>query len=143
MNVKEQVGSYLKSLDEPKRSELEELHRQILELLPGRKLWFLDGKDKTGKVVTNPNIGYGEFSMLYKDGSTRDFYQIGISANSAGISVYIMGIADKKYLKETFGDIIGKASVTGYCIKFRSLKDIDRKVLFRAILYGAGKTDLE
>lgn len=143
MNVKEQVSSYLKSLDEPKRSELEELHRQILELLPGRKLWFLDGKDKTGKVVTNPNIGYGEFSMLYKDGSTRDFYQIGISANSAGISVYIMGIADKKYLKETFGDIIGKASVTGYCIKFRSLKDIDRKVLFRAILYGAGKTDLE
>lgn len=143
MNVKEQVGSYLKGLDEPKRSELEELHRQILELLPGRKLWFLDGKDKTGKVVTNPNIGYGEFSMLYKDGSTRDFYQIGISANSAGISVYIMGIADKKYLKETFGDIIGKASVTGYCIKFRSLKDIDRKVLFRAILYGAGKTDLE
>lgn len=119
------------------------MHRQILELLPGRKLWFLDGKDKTGKVVTNPNIGYGEFSMLYKDGSTRDFYQIGISANSAGISVYIMGIADKKYLKETFGDIIGKASVTGYCIKFRSLKDIDRKVLFRAILYGAGKTDLE
>jgi hypothetical protein len=32
--------------------------------------------------------------MKYADGTSRDFYQIGLSANTTGISVYIMGIED-------------------------------------------------
>ena len=51
--------------------------------------------------------------MKYADGKTKEFYQIGISANTTGISVYIMGIADKKYLLETYAKTIGKASITG------------------------------
>lgn len=87
-------------------------------------MWFLDDKDEKGKVVTNPNIGYGLMKIKYADGKTKDFYQIGISANSTGISVYVMGIQDKKYLSEKFGKTIGKASVTSYCIKFKTLDDI-------------------
>lgn len=137
MKVPEQIKAYITSQPEPKRSEMQALHHIILEVMPGCKLWFLDGKDDTGKVVTNPNIGYGQFNIHYKDGSAKEFYRIGISSNTTGISVYIMGLEDKKYLPQTFGKTIGKATVTGYCIKFKTLKDINRDILEAAIRYGA------
>ncbi|MFP3594613.1 DUF1801 domain-containing protein [Chryseobacterium sp. SIMBA_038] len=136
MNIEEQIQEYITSQPEPKRSEMQELHRIILEIKPTGKLWFLDGKDSEGKVVSNPNIGYGFYTIQYADGKTRDFYQIGLSANTAGISFYILGIEDKKYLSETYSEKIGKASVTGYCIKFKKLKDINIEVLVAAIRDG-------
>ena len=140
MNVQEQAKKYIDSLTEPKRSDIELLHNHILQLLPKCKLWFLDGKDDKGKIVSNPNIGYGLQTIEYTDGKTKEFYQIGISANTTGISVYIMGIEDKKYLPETYGKTIGKASVTGYCIKFKTPKDINIDILEAAIRDGVEQT---
>jgi hypothetical protein len=140
MSIKDQIKAYIDSQDELKRADMQALHEYILRILPKGKLWFLDGRDATGKVVSNPNIGYGQFTIHYKDGSTKEFYQIGISGNSAGISVYIMGLEDKKYLAEKFGKTIGKANVTGYCIKFKTLKEINMKILEEAIRYGIGQT---
>jgi hypothetical protein len=133
MNIEEQIKAYITSQPEPKRSDMQELHRFILQVLPGSKLWFLDGKNSENKTVSNPNIGYGLQTIKYADGTTREFYQIGLSANTTGISVYILGIKDKKYLAETFGKNLGKASVSGYCIKFKTLKDINIDVLEAAI----------
>jgi len=142
MTIQEQIKKYIDSQSEPKRSDVQALHQHILQVLPECKLWFLDGKDDTGKIVSNPQIGYGLQTIKYADGKTKEFYQIGISANTTGISVYIMGIEDKKYLPETYGKTIGKASVTGYCIKFKKLKDINIDILEAAILDGTehGKT---
>ena len=132
----EQIKEYMATQPEPKRSDLQELHRIILELMPECKLWFLDGKDEKGRTVSNPNIGYGFQTRKYADGKTREFYQIGLSANKTGISVYILGITDKKYLAQAYGKKIGKASVSGYCIKFKALKDINIDILEAAIRYG-------
>ena len=136
MNVQKQIKEYIAAQPEPKRSEMLQLHHMILGLMPASQLWFLDGKDEKGKTVSNPNIGYGSQTMKYANGKTREFYQLGLSANTAGISVYIMGISDKKYLARTFGKELGKASVTGYCIKFKALTDINVDVLKAAIQYG-------
>ncbi len=136
MSVQEQIEAYLASQPEPKRSEMQALHQHILQAFPGCKLWYSDGKDDTGKVVSNPNIGYGAYTIKYADGTTKEFFQIGLSGNTAGISVYIMGIKDKTYLPQTYGDKIGKAKVTGYCIKFKSLKDINLEVLEAAMRDG-------
>jgi hypothetical protein len=136
MNVKAQIKSYLDSQPEPKRGDMRELHRIILRVMPASKLWFLDGKNSENKIVSNPNIGYGLHTMKYADGTTREFYQIGLSANKTGISVYILGIKDKKYLAQTYGKELGKASVTGYCIRFKTLKDINIKILEAAIRFG-------
>jgi hypothetical protein len=125
--------SKIASQPKSKRSDMQELHRRILAAKPGAKMWFLDGKNDEGKIVSNPNIGYGSRTMKYADGKTRDFYQVGLSANSAGISVYIPVLDDKTYLARTYGKKLGKASVTGYCIKFKSLKDINVEVLEDAI----------
>ncbi|MGK6350161.1 hypothetical protein [Parapedobacter sp. DT-150] len=136
MNTQEQIKTYINNQPVAKRAEMQTLHERILQLMPRCKLWFLDGKDDKGKTVTNPNIGYGTQTIKYADGTSKEFYQIGISGNTTGISVYIMGLEDKKYLPDTFGNTIGKASVTGYCIKFKTLKDINLEVLETAIKYG-------
>ena len=136
MNVKEQINEYIASQPEPKRSEMKALHHMILDIMPACKLWFLDGKNSENKIVSNPNIGYGHYTMKYADGKTKEFYQIGLSANTTGISVYILGIKDKKYLSQAYGKKLGKASVSGYCVKFKSLKDINTDILEEAIRYG-------
>src|SRR5260370_10512571 len=133
MNIKEQIKKHIASQPEPKRSDMQQLHRIILEVKPACKLWFLDGKDSENKTVSNPNIGYGLYTIKYADGKTREFYQIGLSANTTGISVYILGIDDKTYLAKTYGGKIGKASVTAYSIKFIALKDINLDILKAAI----------
>ena len=136
MNVQGQIKKYISSQPEPKRTDMEELHRIILKVMPACKLWFLDGKNSENKTVSNPNVGYGLHTMKYADGTTREFYRIGLSANKTGISVYILGIEDKKYLAQTYGTELGKASVTGYCIKFKTLKDINIEILEAAIRFG-------
>ena len=136
MNIKEQIKQYITSQPEPKRNDMEELHQHILQAFPKCKLWFLDGKDDKGKIVSNPNMGYGSYAIKYADGTSREFYQIGLSANTTGISVYIMGIKDKTYLNQTYGKKLGKASVTGYCIKFKTVKDINIDILQAAIRDG-------
>ena len=136
MTVQEQIEKYIASQPEPKCSDLQALHDIIQQVNPACKLWFLDGKNSEGKTVSNPNIGYGSLTMKYADGTTREFYQIGLSANTTGISVYILGIKDKKYLAHTYGKELGKASVTGYCIRFKTLKEINIDVLEAAIRYG-------
>jgi hypothetical protein len=139
MSIEELIQGYIASQPEPKRSEMQKLHQLTLQLLPDCRLWFNDGKDADGKIVSNPNIGYGAYTIKYADGTTREFYRIGLSANTTGISVYILGLEDKTYLAETYGKTIGKASVSGYCIKFRSIKDINTDVLLAAIQYGTEK----
>ena len=136
MNVQEQIKEYITSQPEPKRSDMQALHQTILQIMPACKLWFLDGKNSDNKTVSNPNIGYGSYSIKYADGKTREFYQIGMSANTTGISVYVLGIPDKKYLAQAYGKKLGKASMSGYCIKFKSLKDINIDILEEAIQYG-------
>ncbi len=136
MNVQEQIEEYLTSQPEPKRFDMQELHRIILQVMPACKLWFMDGKNSENKIVSNPNIGYGFQTIKYADGTTREFYQIGLSANKTGISVYILGIKDKTTLAQTYGKKLGKASVSGYCIRFKALKDINTEVLEAAIRYG-------
>lgn len=140
MNKIEQINKYISDQPEPKRSDMQILHGIITQVMPKCKLWFLDGKDDKGKTVSNPNIGYGNQTIEYADGKTKEFYQFGISANTTGISVYIIGIKDKKYLAATFGKKLGKASVSGYCIKFKALKDININILEEAIKYGAEAT---
>jgi hypothetical protein len=140
MEIQKQIQDYITIQPEPKRSDMLELHRIILELMPACRVWFLDGKDEKGKVVSNPNIGYGFQVLEQAKGRKKEFYQIGVSANTTGISVYILGLEDKGYLIRTYGKDLGKASVTGYCIKFKTLTDINIHALKSAIRDGVERT---
>lgn len=139
MTVREQIKTYIAGQSEPKRGEMQALHKLVLHTLPKCKLWFLDGTDGKGKTVSNPNIGYGSRTITYADGKTKEFYKIGLSANTTGISVYILGIEDKKYLSSAYGKKLGKASVSGYCLKFKTLDDINLDALEAAIRDGGSR----
>lgn len=141
MNTQPQIDAYIESLPASKGAEVRELHRMILAGAPDCPLQFFDGKDDTGKIVSNPNIGYGTLALTYANGTSRTTFRVGVSANTTGISVYILGLKNKSFLADTYGGSIGKATVTGYCIKFRSLKNIDVSVLEQAIRYGLALTD--
>jgi len=138
MSVRDQIDRYIGDQSPAKSAELRDLHRRILEISPDAKLWFLDGRNEDGKVVSNPNIGYGSETLSYAAGGSRAFYKIGLSANTSGLSVYVMGLKDKKYLSETYGSRLGKAKITGYCIRFKSVKDVDLGVLEDVIAAAMG-----
>lgn len=136
MSIEAEILAHIAAQPAPKRADMAALHGRIRALAPACRLWFLDGRTEAGKIVANPNIGYGEQVMKLAGGKSRDFYRIGLSANTTGLSVYIMGLADKAHLARAYAPRLGKASVTGYCIKFRALKDIDLDVLEEAIRFG-------
>jgi hypothetical protein len=136
MNVQKQINQHITSQPEPKRSDMRELHRLTLQVSPECKLWFFDGKDSKNQTVANPTIGYGFHTMEYANGKSREFFQVGVSGNKTGISVYILGLKDKNYLAKTYGKNLGKAKVTGYCIRFKALKEINIDTLAAAIRYG-------
>jgi hypothetical protein len=136
MDISDQVEAYLASQPEPKQADLRQLHTDMLASFPECRLWFNDGTNADGKVVANPNIGYGDYTITYADGSSREFYRIGLSANTTGISIYVLGLDDKTYLARTYGASIGKASVTSYCIKFKRLAVINADALQAAIRHG-------
>ena len=136
MDTAQQIEAYLASQPEPKQGDLRTLHARMLTDFPGCRLWFDDGTNEDGKVVANPSIGYGAYTITYARGSSREFFRIGLSATTTGISVYVMGLDDKTYLPRTYSAAIGKASVTGYCIKFTRLSVIDVDVLEAAIRHG-------
>lgn len=140
MKVQKQIDQYISSLPDSKGRDMRAIHEHFLSILPGATLWFLDGKNEEGKIVSNPSIGYGKYTIQYANGQSRAFYQIGLSANSTGISVYVMGLNDKHYLSTHFGDTIGKAAVSGYCIKFKKLSDINIDVLSNAVRSGLSQT---
>ena len=136
MSVEEQIEAYIAAQPEPKRDEMRALHRRILQVSPDCRTWFLDGRNEAGKIVANPNIGYGHQIMELAGERTREFYRIGLSANATGLSLYVIGLEDRTYLARTFGKTLGKASITGYCIRFRTLGDLDMAVLDEVIRTG-------
>ncbi|MFM9840831.1 MAG: DUF1801 domain-containing protein [Cyclobacteriaceae bacterium] len=111
MEIKSQIKELIKSQSEPKQSEMQELHNLILQLMPNCKQWYFDGKNEDGKQVAHPTIGYGEYIITYKDGTTREFFRVGLLANPTGLAVHIMGLEGKKFLLDTYGKTIGKAKI--------------------------------
>ena len=136
MDIKSQIEQFISQQAESKQQDLLTMHELMNNILPTGKLWLEDGKNEEGKVVANPTIGYGQQRMLLAKGKSREMFQIGISANSSGISIYLIGIRNKLDLAQEFGSKLGKAKITGYCIKFKQLADLDLSVLEEAIRLG-------
>mgnify|MGYP002375683861 CR=1 FL=1 len=129
MDALDEIGRYIDAQPPAKRADLAELHRRILALSPDVALRFLDGRNHDGKVVSNPQIGYGSQPSRSAGGRPGTMFRLGLSANTAGLSLYVMGAASKAHLAETYGPRLGKAKISGYCIRFRSLKDVDAEVI--------------
>ena len=104
---------------------MKELHKLILQLMPNSKQWYFDGKNEDEKQIAHPKIGYGTYTINYKDGSFREFFRIGLLDNPTGLAVHIKGLDDKKYLIDKYDKSIGTAKVGSYGISFITRNDIN------------------
>lgn len=136
LDVQSQIQSHFENLENAKSFELQQLHKLIVKINPTCKLWFDNGINDEGKVVTNPTIGYGLQTLHYAKGEKKEFFQIGICDTTTGISIYIIGIKDKNILKETFAPSIGKATIKGYCVKYKHLSELNSETLTKLIQFG-------
>lgn len=130
------IKSYLDSLPENTKEELTFFHQQVLEKYPNCRIWFLDGKDASGKVISNPNMGYGSITLPTKTNINREFYKLGISANSKGFSIYFMGLTDRNLIQNHLGHFFPNSKITGYCLNLKSIKKVELAILDKLIQFG-------
>ncbi len=129
MKIEEQIDHHLNALPKEKGDELRLLFDIIRNEIPKAQLHFFDGKNAEGKVVANPTIGFGNCRLHYADGRHQDTFRLGISANSTGLSIHILGLKDKIFLTEFLGTRLGKVKITGYAIRCRRMSEIEEGVL--------------
>ncbi len=129
MSTEEKITQHLTTLAPEKSAALSRLYQLIHMETSSNGPQFFDGKNEKGKVVTNPTIGFGKSRIQYANGRFQDTFRIGICATSTGLSIYILGLEDKNFLREFLGDRLGKAKITGYAISFKKMSDIDEFAL--------------
>lgn len=110
---------YIEMVDEPKRSELLQLHNLISKSMPNQEQWIVSGI-----------LGFGKFHYKGKSkGCEGEWFRVGLAANKTGMSIY-MCVGDKDgYLPEQAKERIGKATVGRSCIRFKKLSDINLPVV--------------
>lgn len=113
------------------QQELLTITQWIAKHFPLLETSFFDGKNASGKIVTNPTYGFGTLIQSGVNGGKPTF-QLGVSANSTGITLSFIGIRNRVDLSELCHGI-GNASITKYCIKFKSFNGLDANVLQHVI----------
>jgi hypothetical protein len=120
---------FIDSLDEPRRSEIAELHELIRDVAP--ELEVQAGKDM---------IGYGPFHYRYASGREGDAHLLALSPRKNYISIYVLCTKDGAYLAESYKDRLPKADIGKSCVRFKRPGDIDlgelRALLAEAVRLG-------
>lgn len=119
-------AQYLANLPEPRRTDLNALHRAITQAVP-----------KLKPVVVSGMLGYGPYHYRYESGREGDSAVIGLASQKQYISLYLMAVEDGVYLAEANKANLGKVSVGKCCIRFRRLEDLNLKVAMRLVKRAA------
>lgn len=112
--------AYIASLEEPRKRDIKTLHALIKKTVPQWKPFMMEG---------HPIIGYGKYAYTSTSGCTGDWFCIGLSSRKRYISLYVCSVKNGKYLAELYAKKLPKARIGKSCIRFRSLEDIDLKVI--------------
>lgn len=70
-------------------------------------------------------IGYGAGDYTRPNGTTVDWFMVGLALQKNYISVYINAVEDRQYLSEKYGTGIGKVKVGKSSLSFQGVEDID------------------
>ena len=68
--------------------------------------------------------------MKYADGREVGWFRIGVASNASYISLYVSGAA--RYKKT-----LPKANISGSCVRFKRLSDLDETALTKMLREGA------
>lgn len=121
--------AYIEALDEPRRSQIEELDALIRANAPKLERFVLSGM-----------LAYGRYHYRGRSGREGDWFRIGLANNKASISLHVMAAEGDGYLAESYADRLPKADIGRSCVRFQKLEDVDVRVLKELIRKGATGT---
>jgi hypothetical protein len=114
---------YIGMLEEPGKSQIQELHNLIVATVPKLKPFIISGM-----------IGYGKFHYKSKSGREGDWYVVGLAQQKNYISLYVCAVKDGKYIAEGYKDKLPKTSIGKSCIRFKRVGDVDLGVIKEILL---------
>ena len=106
---------YIAQIDEPRRSEIQQLHDLIRETVPE-----LEPHIEAGM------LGYGTYYYKYASGRELDWMLTGFSPRKANITLYVLSGSEKQ---ESLLKKLGNYTTGKGCLYLKKLKDVDTKVL--------------
>lgn len=113
-----EIQHYLDSLEEPRRSEIENLDKLIRETLPDQK-----------RVLANRMLGYGPIHYKYASGREGDTFRVSLASQKNYISLYCCGADENGYVAERYKARLPKASIGKSCVRFKRMSDLDQEAL--------------
>ncbi len=114
--------AYINSLDEPRGSQIAQLHALIRKYAPSLTPYMY------GNI-----IGYGKEPYKTKSGLEGDWFILGLASQKSYISVYSCTTKDGHYLAESYKNQLPNANIGKSCIRFKKIEDIDLTVLEKLI----------
>ena len=124
-----EVEAFIEALDEPRRSEVQELHDLIRKTAPDLDPYVLSGM-----------LAYGTYRYRYGSGREGEWCRIGIASNKASISLHVLAADESGHLAEAYRDRLPKADIGRSCVRFKRLEDVDVGVLEELIRKGSKMT---
>lgn len=113
---------YIQMLEEPRRSEIKQIHEFILKTLPKQAAYIQSGM-----------IAYGQFHYKYPSGREGDWMLVALASQKNYISIYVCATKGDKYIAEIHKDKL-KANIGKSCIRFKKAAEIDFEVLKKVLL---------
>ncbi len=117
---------YIDALDEPRRSDVRELHELIRSTAP-----------ELEPRIANGMLAYGSYHYRYPSGREGDWFPIALASQKRYISLYVTAVDGNEYVAETFRDRLPKADIGRSCVRIKRLADVDRDALTDLIRKGA------
>lgn len=118
---------YIDNLEEPRRSEIRQLHELIRSAAPQLEPHIASGM-----------LAYGHYHYRYASGREGDWFPVGLASRKQYISLYITAAEPGQgYLAEAYRERLPKADIGKSCVRIKRLSDVDLAVLADLIRRGA------
>jgi hypothetical protein len=114
---------YIAALDEPRKSQVQQLHELICETVPELEPSIQDGV-----------IAYGMYKYKYASGREGEWPKLAIASNAPHISIHCCGQIDGRYVAETYADRLGSVNCGRSCIRFTKIEKLNIDVLKEAFI---------
>lgn len=117
------VDVFLDSLPEEARDDMKDLDASFSNVMDGLDRVLFEGTFWGGSE--QEIIGYGAGDFTRPNGTSVDWFMVGLALQKNYISVYINAVEDRQYLSEKYGKEIGKVKVGKSSLSFKTIEDID------------------
>lgn len=123
--------TYISSLPPERRPDIEQLDALLTRLLAKKTKTMWEGKLWGG--TDQQIIGYGDYSYQRSDGTTVEWFMVGLTAQKNYVSIYVNATDRDGYITQRWAERLGKAKIGASSVSFKSIEEIDLDALSEMI----------